>query len=153
MSEPSATPRLRLPSAARLHQSREFQRVYSRGSRAAGDWVTVVCLRRSDQKPPRLGVSVSKDHGSAVRRNKIKRLLREAFRHERPELPRGIDVVLIPRQRTEPIPLPELRAEIARLCRRAAEGRRRPDTRPGRGDGAAKGKAPKDGGSRGGLAP
>lgn len=143
MTEPTKTPRLRLPSAARLHQSREFQRVYSRGSRAAGEWVTVVCLRRNDQEPPRLGVSVSKDHGSAVRRNKIKRLLREAFRHERPELPRGIDVVLIPRQREEPIPLPVLRAEVARLCHRAAEARARPPSRGPRGKGGSRPPRPK----------
>lgn len=150
MTGETPAPRLRLPSAARLHQSREFQRVYTRGSRAAGQWITVVCLRRNDEAPPRLGVSVSKDNGSAVRRNKIKRLLREAFRHERPFLPRGIDVVLIPRVREEPVPLPVLREEVVRLCQRAAESRRRPDARlqrrkggsrtgDRRGDGPARG--------------
>jgi len=45
----------------------------------------------------RLGLSVGRKHGGAVRRNRIKRLLREAFRLERPTLPIGLDLVVVPR--------------------------------------------------------
>jgi ribonuclease P protein component len=69
----------------------------------------------------RLGVSVSKDHGGAVRRNKLKRLLREAFRLERERLPRGLDVVLIPRQRDENFPLAAMRVELLQLVQRALQ--------------------------------
>ncbi len=79
---------------------------------------------------PRLGVSVSKDHGGAVRRNKLKRLLREAFRLERQRFPQGLDLVLIPRQSTENFPLAELRQELVQLVQRVLQGpgdeRRRP---------------------------
>ena len=71
----------------------------------------------------RLGVSVSKDHGGAVRRNKLKRLLREAFRLERHRLPLGLDLVLIPRQRAEDFPLQALRAELVPLVERALQGK------------------------------
>jgi ribonuclease P protein component len=125
VTQGARTPRAKLPSAARLHQSREFQRVYKHGLRATGAWMTVVVLRQSEPRGVRLGVSVSKDHGSAVRRNKIKRLLREAFRLERHSLPKDIDVVLIPRQTEAHATLPELRAEVARLCPQALEQRRR----------------------------
>ena len=53
--------------------------------------MTAVVLRQMEPKGIRLGLSVSKDHGSAVRRNKIKRLLREAFRLERISLPADIE--------------------------------------------------------------
>lgn len=111
----------RLPREARLTRASEFRRVYGRGLRARGSSLVVVAEPR---RAPghRLGVSVSKDHGCAVRRNKIKRLLREAFRLERPTLPGRFDLVLIPQPRAGKFALVELRAELAALVARLAEG-------------------------------
>lgn len=44
---------------------------------------------------PRLGITVTKKVASAVGRNRIKRMLREAFRSHREALPAGIDLVVI----------------------------------------------------------
>ena len=126
MTAPLPTPRAGLPARARLRTPRDFQRVYQRGLRTAGALVTVVALRRHGGGGARLGVSVSKEHGAAVRRNKLKRLLREAFRLERKHLPADFDLVLIPRPREGKLQLEVLRAELLALVARiaAGEGRR-----------------------------
>lgn len=93
--------------------------------------MTVVVLGVREAHGARLGLSVSKDHGSAVVRNKIRRLLREAFRLERPDLPPAIEVVIVPKVREEKLVLTELRAELRELVHRAA-AQRDPVRRPRR---------------------
>lgn len=92
----------------------------------------VVALARRDAGH-RLGVSVSKEHGAAVRRNKLKRILREAFRLERAALPEAFDVVLIPKTPGARLVLADLRSELRALVNRVArgEGRIRSDRRRG----------------------
>ncbi len=68
---------------------------------------------------PRIGLSVSRKVGSAVVRNRWKRLLREAFRLSRERLPDGIDLVVIPRQGVEP-ELGELMESLPRLAAKLA---------------------------------
>lgn len=75
-----------------------FRRVYSRGKSAAGGYVVVYMLKnnRSDK---RLGLTVGKSFGKAVRRNRIKRLMRESYRSMEQALPDGFDYVLVARTR------------------------------------------------------
>ncbi len=65
-------------------------------SHAGRDLVLYVFPRGSDE-PPRLGLSVSRKVGGAVERNRVKRLLREAFAREAERLPIGADAVVIAR--------------------------------------------------------
>jgi ribonuclease P protein component len=65
-------------------------------SHAGRDLVLYVFPRGSDE-PPRLGLSVSRKVGGAVERNRVKRLLREAFAQEAERLPIGADAVVIAR--------------------------------------------------------
>jgi len=119
------------PASLRLRTQRDFRSVYGRGRRASGDWLTVVVWpRRAGEVPAaRIGVSVSKEHGGAVRRNKLKRLLREAFRLERHRMPADLDVVLIPKRRDDNVPLQPLREELVRLIERARRAKPRPRRR------------------------
>lgn len=112
-----------LPRSARLLSARDFRRVYQRGRRASGRSFTAIGLRAPGTAGARLGLSVSKDHGSAVRRNKIKRLLREAFRLERPQLPVDLQLVLIPKVQQQKLELPQLRRELLQLVQQLARPR------------------------------
>lgn len=85
----------------RLRRKADFDRVYRR-RRSVGDELLVVYGCENDLPHPRLGLSVSRKVGGAVVRNRWKRLLREAFRLHRCELPSGVDLVVSPRPGGEP---------------------------------------------------
>ncbi|HET9124327.1 MAG TPA: ribonuclease P protein component [Solirubrobacteraceae bacterium] len=82
----------------RLSRSADFDRVFRQGRSHAGrDLVLYVFPRGEEDGEPRLGLSVSRKVGGAVERNRVKRVLREAFALESPRLPAGTDAVVIAR--------------------------------------------------------
>ena len=77
----------------------------------------VVYTRPNGLDHPRLGLSVPRAVGSAVARNRIKRRLREAFRHAQHDLPGAYDVVINVR-RHEALPADEYRRHLADVIER-----------------------------------
>ncbi|HZZ29509.1 MAG TPA: ribonuclease P protein component [Pirellulales bacterium] len=89
------------PKLLRLRSRTDFRRVYERRC-AVGDSLIRLLGRLNDLPHARLGLSVSRDCGNAVVRNRWKRLLREAFRLSRQKLPDGLDFIVMPRAAEPP---------------------------------------------------
>jgi len=85
------------PPSLRLHLKREFDRVFQQGVKVVGPEALLWYLRRGDGAGVRLSVVVAAKLGTAVRRNRLKRLVRETFRLSRAHLAAGVDVVVYPR--------------------------------------------------------
>jgi ribonuclease P protein component len=98
---------------SRLSRSSDFQRIYRQGRSTASRFLVLYWFKRPAEladEGPRLGLSVSKKLGGAVIRNRVKRLLREAFRANAEQLAKEYDLVVI------------ARPQLIELVRREAEG-------------------------------
>jgi ribonuclease P protein component len=87
----------RTSNGARLSRSAEFERVYRHGRSTANRHLVLYMFPNASVQAPRLGLSVSRKVGGAVERNRVKRLLREAFAQGADELLPGHDVVVVAR--------------------------------------------------------
>ncbi len=82
------------PKENRLISNRQFKDVLDRGLRLSNGLLTLY-MAQNDCGYPRLGISVKKSCGNAVVRNRLKRLLREAFRQSQDRIPAGFDYLLM----------------------------------------------------------
>lgn len=80
----------------RLSRAAEFDRVYKNGRSQANRHLVLYAFA-NHSAAPRLGLSVPKKVGGAVERNRVKRLLREAFEHSGGSAAEGYDVVVVAR--------------------------------------------------------
>ncbi len=109
-----AAGRSNLPKEARLSNKRQFDAVFKDGRVFTCDELTVR-IRPNDAGRSRLGLLVGRRHGNAARRNRMKRLLREAFRLNRRRLTEPCDVVIVPRSGWRRLELKEIEAVLAGL--------------------------------------
>ena len=86
--------RLGFPKNRRLVSNRQFKAVLNRNRRAADKFLTLF-VAENTAGHARLGVSIGKSCGAAAVRNRVKRLLREAFRQSQDRVPQGFDYVLM----------------------------------------------------------
>jgi len=84
----------KFPKNKKLAKNRQFKAVLDRNI-CVGDRLLTLFMAENDCGYPRLGVSVGKFCGNAVTRNRLKRLLREAFRQNQDQIPADFDYLLM----------------------------------------------------------
>jgi ribonuclease P protein component len=118
----------------RLHDGRDYSRVFNRQQKAAGRHVVVLVRPRSPKESPegRVGVMIAvKTAKLAVRRHQLKRWVRELFRHELKGVAAGHDVVVLFRSDPPADAHPLIAQEIRHLLPKAIQGPAQPGSRPG----------------------
>jgi ribonuclease P protein component len=85
----------RFTARHRIRRRSEFQRVYDRGAKVHGRYITLFALPNQCDGS-RLGIAATRKVGGAVQRNLAKRRVREVFRTHRPAEP--LDVVIVPKR-------------------------------------------------------
>lgn len=110
----------RLPKSALLRKGWEFEQVYRGGRRLHGACFTLICQSNNAGRS-RLGISIHRKIRGAVKRNRLKRIIRESFRLW-PELyPTGADMVLVVRPGFALLHPGDIRTAVASLASRTAD--------------------------------
>lgn len=102
----------------RVRTDQRFQEIRRQG-RSFANQLLVLCALPNDLPYSRFGFTVNSRIGNAVRRNRIKRRLREIMRLQQDTLQPGWDIVLIARQPIRSAGYQEMETACARLLRRA----------------------------------
>jgi len=107
-----------LPRSQRVRKRSQFQAIQGKGKKLHTDNFLVLVLPQKVPSAPRLGITVSKKVGGAVQRNRVKRLVREAFRRKKTLFPRGLDVVFVAKRTAVGAEFDQVVREIEKLCSR-----------------------------------
>ena len=107
-------PSLGLPPERRVRQAADFKRLYAKGQRLSAAGFTAVVLANA-RGAPRLGLSIAaRVLRRAVERNRMRRLIRESFRHHQHALP-ALDIVIGLRASHERTDSVQLRRSLEKL--------------------------------------
>jgi ribonuclease P protein component len=129
-----------LSASERIRRRAEFERIYDQGARIQGRFMTVFVLPNGADGP-RFGVAATKKLGSAVTRNRAKRLSRELFRRHKVAV--GLDIVIVPRREMLDAPFSSLETDYHAALDRRDRATPRPARQPrGHGTRSARARVP-----------
>lgn len=97
-----------------MKENHLFRRLYSKGKSAATPTL-VLYVRPNHSRRSRLGLTVGAKVGKAVRRNKVRRRLREAYRIHEDQMTPGWDMVLVARVKAAYVPYSQLERDLLHL--------------------------------------
>jgi len=83
-----------------IKNNRSFQNIYRKGRYAVSKALTVYMLPNNLQIN-RVGITASKNYGKSVKRNRIRRLIKESYRALQENLDKGYDFVIVARKRSD----------------------------------------------------
>jgi ribonuclease P protein component len=121
----------RFSRSDRVLHSRDYRRISRCGSRAASkNFVVlaapmrVVPAKQDRVRSRRLGMTVSRRVGNAIERNRVKRIIREWFRHLRDEFATDTEIVVIARRQSTELDARAVALDLSRLLEHAARASR-----------------------------
>ena len=117
-----------LATAERVRRRPDFERAYSNGFRIHARFMTLFVVANGGNAA-RLGVAATRKLGSAVERNRAKRLVRELFR--RHKVGGGLDIVVVPRREMLDASFASLETDYTSALERRGRERSRPASRKG----------------------
>ena len=100
-----------------LKQNHEFRRLYSKGKNAASPYFAVYC-RKTNRPYSRLGLTTGVKLGNAVKRNRVRRRMRELYRTNESKLRPGYDIVMVARTRAIFARYSDLESSFLRLMKK-----------------------------------
>ena len=111
--------KLALPRKRILKRRNEFQRVYHAGKSYAGRYLILYVFQNKEGQKDLVGFAAGKKLGCAVVRNRVKRILREAYRQNQLKLRPGVTLLLVGRKSCVKAKSQEAVQEFSKLMERA----------------------------------
>lgn len=107
------------PYAVRLHTKKEFNSVFQNRISYGNGFFTIYLQEKKIPSITRIGIIVSRKLGDAVKRNKIKRRIREIFRINRGRLKENIDLIIVVKIKAMELSYPKIQEVIFQLWDKA----------------------------------
>ncbi len=108
------------PKSSRLLKRASFTKIHASGTRSGCAYFSVIVLRDETFTCAKAGLTTPRRLGNAVVRNRLRRRMREAIRHEIAQAKPGWGFVFHPRNAAADAPIDRLRAEVEKVFRRCA---------------------------------
>lgn len=103
----------------RITKHSRYRAIYAQGVWGSSrHFTTITCI--NDKEVRRLGITVTKKAGNAVKRNRIKRLIREFFRLNKCLFPAGYDVIIMAKRNMPSLKYQEVHRELMEFFTRKA---------------------------------
>ncbi len=103
-----------------LKENHLFTKAYRKGRCFSGRYIALYILKNNDKNSKKFGITVSKNRGNAVKRNRCKRVIRESYRTFHPFIKDGYIIVIVARQPCVEAPVSVVTSELESLLEKAA---------------------------------